>query len=340
MERNTAIDFIKFFAISAVLIIHIFPRDNQMGLFVLDNLSRFAVPFFFIASGYFFGNKILQTSDAHLYFKKYIVKIIKLYISWLIFYMIYDFFTDFGKGADFQKTVQNYLSRVSLIDLIYYGGGTSGYQLWFLTALIWSLTIVFICLKLKKIKLLLSVSFILHLIGLFGQSYSVFFDFPESTRDPLFFGLFYTTMGCFFVVERSFIKARTLSTRTCLSLIGVFSVMQVTEGYILEKMMSGNHGEYFISTIFLSAFLFLFSLQNPTLGKGMFITKIGARAVGIYIVHVFFINLFDLFLSGLLTKEIGDNLFVNLIKVSVIFSISYVAYDLLQELKRSLRELW
>ncbi|WP_430871731.1 acyltransferase family protein, partial [Escherichia coli] len=57
MQRNYAIDFIKFFAILAVVIIHTFPSNDQLGYFVLDNLSRFAVPFFFVASGYLFSLK-------------------------------------------------------------------------------------------------------------------------------------------------------------------------------------------------------------------------------------------------------------------------------------------
>jgi len=90
MKRNYAIDFIKFFAILAVVFIHTFPSDNQMGYFVLDNLSRFAVPFFFVASGYLFGLKVSDNTLSFAYFKKYITKILKIYVSWLIFYAGYD----------------------------------------------------------------------------------------------------------------------------------------------------------------------------------------------------------------------------------------------------------
>ncbi|MDQ0861570.1 acyltransferase family protein [Bacillus sp. V2I10] len=90
MERNYAIDFIKFFAIFAVVVIHTFPLDSQIGLFILDNLSRFAVPFFFVASGYLFGIKILNTRESVVYFKRYVIKIVKIYVCWLIFYTIYD----------------------------------------------------------------------------------------------------------------------------------------------------------------------------------------------------------------------------------------------------------
>ncbi|RFU65024.1 acyltransferase family protein [Peribacillus glennii] len=337
MERNTTIDFIKFFAIFAVVVIHVFPRDHHIGLFVLDNFSRFAVPFFFTASGYLFGKKIIYTGDSLDYFNKYLVKMIKLYVSWLFFYIIFDFLNVYKESADLEKAMEQYWNHFSFLDLTYYGSGTSGYQLWFLSALIWSVIILFAFFKLQKVKFLLIVSLVLHLIGLCGQSYSVFFDFPYITRDALFFGLFYTSLGSCFAFDKTFKKARLFTAKTYLSLIVFFFNIQAAEGYILEKILSGRHGEYFLSTIFLTFFLFLFALNNPSLGEGLFTAKIGARAVGIYIVHVFFIDIFDMILSELNKDEIADNLLLKLFKTFVIFSISYAAYDLLQYVKRRIR---
>ncbi|MFC0273403.1 acyltransferase [Metabacillus herbersteinensis] len=339
MERNNAIDFIKFFAIFAVLVIHIFPRDNQIGLFILDNFSRFAVPFFFTASGYFFGKKIIHTKDSIDYFKRYIVRITKLYVCWLFFYMMYDVLIIYKVAADAPNEFEQYFNHFSFLDLIYYGRGTSGYQLWFLPALIWSVIILFGFFKFKKVRLLLIASLILNLIGLFGQSYSVFYDFPLSTRDALFIGLFYTTLGFFFAFNKIFKKAKAITAKTYLLLIFIFAAIQAAEGYLLDKVLSGGYGEYFLSTIFLTSFLFLFVLNNNTLGKGLFITKIGGRALGIYIVHVFFINIFDIILLELDMDDISDNLFLKLFKTLIIFTMSYIAYDLLQYLKRCLNRL-
>jgi peptidoglycan/LPS O-acetylase OafA/YrhL len=336
MARNHAIDFIKFFAIFAVVVIHIFPRDNQIGLFILDNLSRFAVPFFFTASGYLFGKRIIHRRESIDYFKRYIIKILKLYVCWLFFYMMYDVLIVYKEAAEPVKELEQYFNRFSFLDLIYYGKSTSGYQLWFLTALMWSVIILFGFYKIKKVRLLLIVSLILNLIGLFGQSYSVFYQFQLITRDALFIGLFYTSLGFFLAYDCIFKKARALTAKTCLLLVFVFSAIQVAEGYLLEKVFSGSHGEYFLSTIFLTAFLFLFALNKNTLGKGLFITKIGGRALGIYIVHVFFIGIFDMIIKDLDMDHIADNLFFKLFKTLIIFFVSYMVYDLLQYLKRRL----
>ncbi|MED3987409.1 acyltransferase [Peribacillus simplex] len=339
MERNNAIDFIKFFAIFSVVVIHVFPRDSQIGLFILDNVSRFAVPFFFTASGYLFGKKMIHTRDSIDYFKRYIIKILKLYLCWLFFYMMYDVLILYKVASDAPKEFEQYINQFSFLDLIYYGTGTSGYQLWFLTALIWSVIILFVFLKLKKVKFLLIISLILNLLGLFGQSYSMFYDFPLSTRDALFIGLFYTTLGFFFAYNKFFEKSKSITNKTYLLLIFIFFTVQVVEGYLLDKVLSGSHGEYFISTIFLTVFLFLFALNNKTLGKDLFITKVGGRALGIYIVHVVFINIFDLILSAVKMKQISDNLFLKLFETLLIISMSYISYDLLQYFKERLSKL-
>ncbi|MFS0764042.1 acyltransferase [Peribacillus phoenicis] len=339
MERNSAIDFIKFFAIFSVVVIHVFPKDSQIGLFILDNISRFAVPFFFTASGYLFGKKMIHTRDSIDYFKRYIIKILKLYLCWLFFYMMYDVLILYKVATDAVKELAQYINHFSFLDLIYYGTGTSGYQLWFLTALIWSVIILFVFFKLKKVRLLLTISLILNLIGLFGQSYSVFYDFPQSTRDALFIGLFYTTLGFFLADDKFFKKSRAITAKTYLLLIFIFFTFQVVEGYLLDKVLSGSHGEYFISTIFLTAFLFLFALNNKTLGKDLFITKVGGRALGIYIVHVVFIDIFDLILSAVKMDHISDNLLLKLFETLLIISMSYISYDLLQYFKRRLSKM-
>ncbi|MGZ9817685.1 acyltransferase family protein [Peribacillus simplex] len=339
MERNNAIDFIKFFAIFSVVVIHVFPRDSQIGLFILDNVSRFAVPFFFTATGYLFGKKIILTRESIDYFKRYIIKILKLYLCWLFFYMMYDVLILYKVATDAPKEFEQYINQFSFLDLVYYGTGTSGYQLWFLTAIIWSVIILFGFFKFKKVKLLLIISLILNLLGLFGQSYSMFYDFPLSTRDALFIGLFYTTLGFFFAYNNFFEKSKSITNKTYLLLIFIFFTVQVVEGYVLDKVLSGSYGEYFISTIFLTTFLFLFALNNKALGKDLFITKVGGRALGIYIVHVVFINIFDLILSAVKMEYISDNLFLKLFETLLIISISYISYDLLQYFKRRLSKL-
>jgi surface polysaccharide O-acyltransferase-like enzyme len=339
MERIYSIDFIKFFAIFAVVIIHIFPLDGFFGYFIIDNIARFAVPFFFAASGYFFAQKMIKKNDFFYYFKNYVIKLMKIYFVWLIFYIVYDVLFIFLIGINVQEKLIKYFDELTVLNLFYYGKGTSGYQLWFLTALIWSTVIIYIFFKFKKINILFVVSFILNLMGLLGQAYTMFFHLPvSSTRDALFFGLFYTTLGVLFAVNKHLKKLRKISGITYLGLAVICTLIQVMEGYLLDKVIDGSHGEYYFSTILLTTFLFFFALNNNQSGKGLWITKVGGNALGIYIIHVFFLDLFNRIIKYLDLKQISENFFWNVIYTLFIFIVSYFTYHSLQQIKSELKE--
>ncbi|MFG6495098.1 acyltransferase [Fictibacillus sp. UD] len=339
MDRIYSIDYIKFFAIFAVVVIHVFPLDGFTGYFIIDNAARFAVPFFFAASGYFFAQKIKHEEASFHYFKSYIIKLVKLYLVWLIFYTSYDVLLVLLEGGAVQEKLRSYFEQFTLLNLIYYGKGTSGYQLWFLTALIWSTIVIYIFFKFKQITVLFLISFGLNLLGLLGQAYTMFNKFPiNSTRDAMFFGLFYTTLGIMFSLNSKFSGLKKISGRTFLGLALIGVVIQAMEGYLLDKVLSGSHGEYFFSTILLTAFLFLFALHYKSLGKGLYITKIGANALGIYIIHVFFLDLFNKFIKFLDLERLSENFIWNLCYTLFIFTISYFTYDILQKIKRSIKQ--
>lgn len=331
MQRNYAIDYIKFFAILAVVIIHTFPGNDQLGYFVLDNLSRFAVPFFFVASGYLFSLKVSDNPQSFAYFKKYVVKILKIYVSWLIFYAGYDVVRILLAGGDLKAELSGYKENLTVLNLLYYGQGTSGYQLWFVISLVWSIFILYLFYRLKRVRLLLVIAFCFNLLGLFGQSYSIFDELPVSTsRAALYISLFYTVMGFWLASVHTW---RKYGVRTYFYLFCFFTILQVLEGLWLQKGLEAKHGEYFFSTIFLTLFLFLFALSSPNLGKGLLITKIGGNSLGIYAIHIFFIDMVDLLFESLGLEKSTHNLLLNLLDSFLVFVLSYTIYKLLQSAK-------
>jgi surface polysaccharide O-acyltransferase-like enzyme len=333
MERNFAIDFVKFFAIVAVVVIHTFPSDDKLGFFLLDNVSRFAVPFFFSASGFLFALKIIDNPKSAAYFKRYVTKLLKIYVSWLLFYIGYDFLRISLSGGDVNQELTKFIDGLTFLNLFYYGQGTSGYQLWFVISLAWSTAAVYLFFKLKKMKLLLLLSLFLNIAGLFGQSYSHFFEITLSTRDALFIGLFYTTLGFTFASILSYLQSLKWDKRTYFLLIGVFFIVQAMEGYWLEKLLGAKHGEYFLSTIFLTVILFLFIIHYPRLGKGWSMTKIGGNALGIYAIHVLLIDIVDMLFNSLGLADFSHNLLWNMTDALLVFTLSYLTYRVLQYLK-------
>jgi len=364
MERNYAIDYFKFFAIFFVVCIHTAPFNGTMvfGIdgnyinFLINTFARFGVPFFFIVSGFLFGQKLLTSKDKKVYFRKYFTKIIKLFICWYLFYAMYglalSFIKSFIQGLDVKTEVFNYLhSFVGIKDIIsfilYGAGGTASYHLWYLVALIWSILAVYIFIKLNQLKTLLYISLLLNMVGLFGQTYTGLFNLSIfniniPTRDFVFFGLFYTTLGCYFAFNYDWIKQKVNNIKSSILvlLFIIFSLTQIIERAIATIFWKEEIRavDFYLSTIFLTTCLFLFVIKNGHIGKNSVISKVGKGAVGIYVSHTLFISVIDL-LFVFLGFEIREYFVFHLLFTPLVFVTAYLFYNVLQLAKQKIRLL-
>ena len=85
-KRILSIDSLRFIAVFSVILLHYFPAAGLLKT-VVDQLARFAVPFFFITSGYFLGLKLTKQDSKEVYVS-YILKILKLYLFWSLLYFL------------------------------------------------------------------------------------------------------------------------------------------------------------------------------------------------------------------------------------------------------------
>ena len=137
-EYFSGIDLMKFLCAILVVAIHVQPfRDVDKILnFVLTNyITRIAVPFYFVTSGYFLFRRvgIEKHNFVPLIAKAYVYKIMKLYIIWTIIYLpplIYCSVIDVGLRHAVFKVICTVLF--------------SGYHhLWYLLATV--VAVIFIC---------------------------------------------------------------------------------------------------------------------------------------------------------------------------------------------------
>lgn len=83
MKQHNLVDLVKFLLSILVVAIH-------MGVPILAELGRIAVPYFFIISGYFFFGKYNSSPDLksrQRLFYKYSKRIMQLFSSWLVIYL-------------------------------------------------------------------------------------------------------------------------------------------------------------------------------------------------------------------------------------------------------------
>lgn len=277
--RNKFLDILKFIAAVFVVFIHI-ELPGTAGL-VVAGVARFAVPVFFISSGYF-SYKSVQEKDYNK-IKLRIVRLIKLFvISFLCyvagFIMINQ--TVFNKvWFDSSKDVTNYLKII----LFNYPFDSYFVHLWFLLALIYIYVILIFILKLnleKTIKytpvIILFTAFFFDII-LGKMQITVT---PLLGRNFLMMGLPLFSIGyCIKKYEADIQKSKQLITGTFAVGVGVF---------VLEFVFLSKKSELYIGMVLVAVSLFLLSIQvdkKLNLIRFRFISYLADVSLYVYIFH-------------------------------------------------------
>ncbi len=363
MERNYTIDYVKGFAIFFVVAIHsktvqgthIGMIDGDDANFVINMFARFAVPFFFVASGYLFVQKLNRIHQENeegsrraqfRYFKKYLGKLVKLYVAWLVFYFVFELGVKFIERENNSETLfemfTSSISHLNLWSLIYFGEGWPGYHLWFLPALIYAVLLLFLFSQMRLVGVLFVISAGLHLFGLFGQAYSFLYDVPFNTRDGVFFALFYVAFGGIAAKYGSFFNALLLRIPTWSIIVSLvfLSLMQILEGFLTLQIYDGKEENYFFFTMPLVMTLFMLALKHHQMGKNSIFTKIGANAVGIYVSHVFIMECMHILLYRMELTAVEDSILWKVMLTPLVLAIALVFYHQLQNGKKALKSIY
>lgn len=291
-EYFSGIDLMKFLCAILVVAIHVQPfRDVDKILnFVLTNyITRIAVPFYFVTSGYFLFRRvgIEKHNFVPLIAKAYVYKIMKLYIIWTIIYLpplIYCSVIDVGLRHAVFKVICTVLF--------------SGYHhLWYLLATV--VAVIFICYLIRcdvKVKGIISVGIVLYMIGLLAQSWygllmplkniPVFWDvlliikeIIFTTRNGIFEGTLFMGIGMLFSYKKIHMRFRS-------SVIGFLISMLLLSFEVLIVTYLGYRRESDMYIFLVPAAFFLFYIASHFVIKASAICKKLQRlALLIYLVH-------------------------------------------------------
>lgn len=199
MKRLPLIDIAQFIAALLVIMIHCGRlAESEVVHFILKSgIARMAVPFFFVANGYFYREK--QRNDSH-YSRKYFQRQLRVYFLWSLFYLPY------GLKIMSEQNIPVYMYPLALVIACAYLGVC--YHLWYFPALftgiLWSRWLT----KRYAYPTLFAFSGILFLLGSsetynaclpkgLGLIYEQYRNLFFTTRNGLFFGLIFVLMGFF-----------------------------------------------------------------------------------------------------------------------------------------------
>ena len=323
------LDILKYISAILIMILHLRPFINfsdQLDLAFNNIITRICVPIFFIITGYFVAKK---ESKRENYINDYIKKTIPLYLVWSLLYLP----VIIGTIIQYLQTINEYISKINialpllivisilllpiiiLIALCYTG---IYYHLWYFPAIIFSLLVLKKWKNKFNIKYLLIISFILLLFGatetyygilplsikeLLSYYYNIFF----TTRNFLFFGLFYVVLGYFIgTKEKAYSKY-------CFAKL-IISFFLLTFEAILLHDIDRLNSNILLSCVPLTYYLFISTIYITNNMKLKF--QFGNYSKYYYLIHPMII-----FIISLLFKNISNYPYLNILIVLIITHI-------------------
>ncbi len=162
------VDIAKFVMAIFVVAIHTLPFFGSVNNNVVDIFQetvKLAVPYFFMASGYFLFLKIYKESDKSnqlKILKIYGKRIFKLYLYWTIIYLPITIIESFNNNIVLTNDVLLFVRGILLVGESYYS-----WPLWYLLSMIYSLVIIYFLFRLKfKISLIFGFSIIVYIASI------------------------------------------------------------------------------------------------------------------------------------------------------------------------------
>ncbi len=306
------IDIFRVVAAFLIIAIHTSPLSSysQTGDFILTRIiSRVAVPFFLMTSGFFLISKYNYNDDK---LRAFVKKTVLIYAVSIVIYIPINIYNGYF--------AMDHLLPNIIKDLLFDG---TLYHLWYLPASVIGAMLAWLFVKKTGFKKALMITSAFYVIGLFGDSY-----YGISEKLPLlkaFYGYVfqvsdYTRNGVFFApvffVLGGMIADKPFRTSLKKSLIGllVSVLLLFSEGLLLHRLGVQRHDSMYI--LLLPCMYFLF--HTLTFWKGHQRAFLRTATLVIYIIHPMMIVVIRLFakLLGLQTLLV-ENSVVHYLAVSI-----------------------
>ncbi|MDD6467555.1 MAG: acyltransferase [Erysipelotrichaceae bacterium] len=331
------LDWLRYISAILVLLLHLRPFQNQidaLDLSINNIIGRICVPLFFLITGYFVAKKQMKQPD---YIRHYIRSMLPFYLVWSMLYLpvtIHMFFYQREVIQQFLPVIPLWgwivLTPVVLIVMLVYAG--TYYHLWYFPALFFALWIIDHWQRRFSLNILWVSAFVLLILGasetyygilsqpiqtFIGYYYRVFI----TTRNGLFFGLFYVIFG--YLIG----KKQSLYTKHLPLKLFVCCILLVVEGILLQLIQRLN-SNIMLSCIPLSYYLFVTAIYSNSWFRWPFQTSLRDLYKYYYILHPLVIYVCSFFI---LPIQVEHSVLLSLI---VIFFTHLVTLFLLWIKKR------
>ena len=264
-NRNKGVDLFRLVAALMVIAIHTFPFQS-IDPFIDDAITltafRIAVPFFFMTTGYFLLGKLSLKLNYNTIekTKEYIYKIGRIYVYSILLYL---------PLSILNGTVTLKMNVLSILKLLLFDG--TFYHLWYFPASIIGILLVLGLLKYTNLKVTISISVLLYLIGVGGDSwygitsqapyldkmYGFIFNLMSYTRSGIFFTPLFLCLGIVLYRNQQILKKLKKITL-------IFSALFIglmIEGISLHIFTTMRHDSMYLLLPPVMVFLFILLLN-------------------------------------------------------------------------------
>lgn len=335
MERRkyNSLDICKLLMAFCVVAIHTHPLEHctiSIVNDVYDSFVRMAVPFFFLSSGFLLAQKFeasFTSSKNIATVRKYLLKIIKMYVVWTVVYLPMALYHFISSGTGVLKSVLIYIRG-----FVFIGEQYNSWQLWYLLSTIYALVFILILLYLKiSPKKAIIFSSIIFLISI-GIDYLSAYAGNSNTFIELFIkmikvsigsgriltGLFYLPLGCFFAQKQPNLKV---------------SWSMLVSGYILNVFVQNSFwSSYFVAISSIGLFCVINTTVLPDSRVYPFVRKMSTI---IYFVHMYIWSFYYVLIYG--EKTYGLDCFLVTIVICLALSAATVVVTEYYNKKKAIR---
>ena len=301
-KRNYSVDYFKYFCALLIIVIHEHPFidiSESFNSVFTGTVTRIAVPFFFVVSGYFYSKKLYAGKKP---FKAYILKLFCAYTFWSIIYAIRLIIIENRKGS-----LNTEFFRGLLIKYFLYGISE---HLWYCISLFVAICLITVIHKIKLSSISIYISCFVYALMCLGITYKTTLGnnipylcslFALKIFFKIIFRLF--MFGVCFVFLGDFIakyEERLKNTKSANIFLMLSLILYAVEKYF--NVLRGDNLLLNVSLFPLVFFIFILLLQHPGTDKSPFSKYSRNAATFTYYSHALFISTFSYFISSSIIK--------------------------------------
>ena len=318
-KQYELINALKIIAAFFVVGIHVhFPGDFGRAFVAV---ARFAVPFFFMVSGFFcyYENK----EGINEKYKRKIKHLVVIFAGSFVMYLAYGLLVSVLNN-NIGDYISHKFSLVALIEFFVFNHPRVMEALWFLPALCYATLVFFFFEKkgiTKKMYFLIPVLFI---AGVLLRELPEFIDGMPSLFSKAYLCRNWLFVGLPFFMTGHYIRKNEEKLTTKFSDISLILIMLISTAEAVVADMLHVQKSLYIGTFFAVVALFIFALKKEGKIKSGKIAYLGAAySLYVYVFHIMVKNVFEKVFSTGIFASVGEILIP--VMPVMVFAVSLVA---------------